>query len=188
MRSVDALQQGNPADGGTGGIGIDFGGTQFRDWSTGTILGVITGHGTGNAYSWKEVGLSGSTGTFLDVAGGLTGTSSINAAYEVNQRFDVPVGTRVELWPNYGPEPYWTFVFGGVVAGSGSGGSGGDLVTVNFDALSDVSVNITEFSVTCVDGKISATLSIETVKVYEHVSITGPELSITVQCGTGGPC
>lgn len=190
MRAVDALQQANPSDGGTGGIGVDSGGTQFRDWATNTILAKITGHGTGNAYSWEEVHLVDSTGTFEKLEGGLIGTADVNAAYEVNLRPDVHIGTRVELWPNYGPEPFWTFVFGGVAggSGSGSGGAGGDLVTVQFDALSDVAVNITNFSVTCIAGVISATLSIETIKTYERVSITGPDLSISVQCGVGGPC
>ncbi len=192
MRSVDALQQANPSDGGTVGIGIDAGGTQLRDWSTQTILAVITGHGTRNSYAWKEVFLSGSTGLFEDVPNGLTGTTDINPAFEINQRFDVDIGTRVELWPNYGPEPYWTFVFGGLVGTSGSGILGGDLITVQFDALSDVTGSVDlDIQVACVDGQVVVTVATATLnltKTWERIRITGPDLSITTQCDVGEAC
>ncbi len=116
MRNVDALQQGNPADGGTGGIGVDSGGTQFRDWRSDSILARITGHGADNAYSWEEV--FNNAGTIETVEGGLFGDDTDNPAYEVNDDSTVADGTVVELWPNYGPEPTWSFVVGG---GGGTG-------------------------------------------------------------------
>lgn len=64
--------------------------------------------------------------------------------------------------------------------GSGSGNINPNFVTVCFEQLIDVSVNITAFEVTCVDGKISATLSLETVKTFNDVCITGPDLSIEI--------
>lgn len=109
QKTTDALQQANPADGGTTGVGIDSSGTQVRDWGVNCILARITSHGVDNAYGFEEVYLVDDTGTIDTLEGGLVGDDVDNPAYEVNGSATVANGTVVELWPNYGPEPFWTF-------------------------------------------------------------------------------
>ena len=108
-----------PSDGGTGGIGSDGLGTQFRDWSIPPILARITAHSTDNIYSWVQVFLSDDAGTYETLVGGLSGTDT---AFEVNGSStvdaDPSTGVIVELWPTYGTPGFWSFT-----DNSGSNGS-----------------------------------------------------------------
>lgn len=111
MRSVDALQQGQGADGGTGGVGIDSQGTQFRDWGAYPILARIDGNAGDNAYGFVEVYID-DTGNPQDTPNGLTSDGTDIPAYEVNDNEDVEDDTIVELWPNYSLPGSLTFTTG----------------------------------------------------------------------------
>lgn len=134
QQATDALQQANPSDGGTTGVGIDSSGTQIRDWSVKSILARITSHGADNAYGFEEVYLVDDTGTIDTLDGGLVGDDVDNPAYEVNDSATVANGTVVELWPNYGPEPFWTFT-------DATGGGGAVIAVATVYAIASLGSN-----------------------------------------------
>jgi hypothetical protein len=106
-----AMPQGNPSDGGSGGIGSDSLGTQFRDWSLNPILAQIQTHGTSNAYAFREMFVT-TAGTITAVTNGITGTAATTGgpAFEVNGLTTVNSGTVVQLWPYHGEYSGWSFV------------------------------------------------------------------------------
>jgi hypothetical protein len=68
------------------------------------ILGQISGGS--NPYSWLEF-QSDENGVLQPVPGGLTGTPTVNPAYEINGDTSVSAGTIVVLYPGNGE--YWLF-------------------------------------------------------------------------------
>lgn len=107
------LPQANPSEGGTGGIGADMQGTQFRDWSLPKILARITGHGTNNAYSFTQVQADTTAAGWSNFDGAISGNTTTTAAYEANGRTDVATGTIVEMTPTYGSFNGYTFLMPG---------------------------------------------------------------------------
>lgn len=84
---------------GTGGAGY-----MLFSYPTRPRFARITGNGllSGNyVYSWVEIYPTGDFNAWSDVPGGLSGTTTVNEAYEINDVEGVPVGTRVRIWQGY---------------------------------------------------------------------------------------
>jgi len=109
------MPQANPSDGGQAGIGSDSLGKQVRDWSLAPILAQIQTHGTGNAYSFREMFIT-TAGTVSAQTAGIVGSAASSPAYEVNGVTSVSSGTVVQLWPFHGAYPGWGFVSPGGTA------------------------------------------------------------------------
>lgn len=101
-------------------VSVTQNGIETRDYTPERILGKITGHGTGNIYSFSQVIQTDETGTVAVLDGGVTGTTSNFSAFEMNGRTDVPTNTIVELVPTWGAIQGYGFIYNGVDTSSGT--------------------------------------------------------------------
>jgi hypothetical protein len=94
----------------------DVTGLHLRPGDTPRVLGKITGV-AGSAYSWIEV--EGNTaGAVVTAVTGLSGTTTVNPAYEIGGSTTVATNSIVEMFPGNGE--YWFFVSPSMGGGAGS--------------------------------------------------------------------
>lgn len=112
----DLSVTGAPPEAGGAGLSV-------QDQRPVPIWAVITSHIEDNKYAFARVD-EGDAPSFGELDGAPEVGDGIQlAAYELNERDDVPDGTKVQLWPSgTGDQAYYVFAAPG---GSGGGGGGG---------------------------------------------------------------
>jgi len=119
MQTVQALN--NPVLSANGGntVSVNQDGISARNYTPQRIVARITGHGTGNLYSFEQVLITASSGTVSTLTGGSTGSTTVFAAIELNGRTDVPTGAIVDMIADAGPYGF-SFIYNGGNTSSGT--------------------------------------------------------------------
>jgi len=113
QRTLNYLNNPVLSQNGYNTVSISPEGVAVRNYATERVLGKITGHGTGNRYSFVQVIQTDQTGTVAVLDGGVSGSTTDMSAYEMNGLTTVPTNAIVELVPTWGANPGYGFVYGG---------------------------------------------------------------------------
>ena len=103
MQTVQALNNPVLTANGANTVSVNQDGISARNYTPQRIAARITGHGTGNLYSFEQVLITASSGTVSTLTGGSTGSTTVFAAIELNGRTDVPTGAIVDMIADAGP-------------------------------------------------------------------------------------